>query len=194
MKMKINSNMLKSDYWRSGMYYHLERSLKAIQPKGRGVEFGGSNGVIQGFCPSVQFETRYYPEYDVLNPDSWETIWDVVVMDQVIEHVKRPWEVFDKLADHTRIAVITLPFLALVHPCPQDYWRITPDAIRDMAAERWDSVEIGSWGNADAAYWLARYGFDMSALLANVPEEKLVDALNRNDENLPLMIWAILQK
>lgn len=184
-----------SDYWRSYMYNQLRTRLPELGLSGKGVEFGGSNGVIQSMLPKVSFETRYYPEYDVLEPSSWQDTWDVAVMDQVLEHVKKPWEVFTRLASHVKkAAIITLPYLGPIHPCPDDYWRLTPSAIRELAGNDWREIEIGTWGNAEAAYLLSLHGFNMEALLSHVSMEELIRVLNINDETLPVMIWAILRK
>jgi hypothetical protein len=191
----ICNEINKSDYWRTVMYLQLQEQLASIVPVGSGVEFGGSNGVIQSMCPDVRFETRYYPKYDVLDTASWKSGWDVIVADQMLEHVKRPWEVFDNLAKHTKqVAVITVPFLALVHPCPDDYWRITQNGIKELAGNNWASVEVRSWGNKRAVRWLAEYAFDMPSLLENVPMNELLEVLDENDNSLPVMIWAVMRK
>lgn len=193
--MEISDAMFRSDYWRCRMYAEIKAHPAVIQAVGIGVEFGGSNGMIQGMMPNVSFETRYYPEFDVLDPKSWEQDWDVIVMDQVLEHVKRPWEVFSFLSKHTRqMAIITLPFLALIHPCPDDYWRLTPNAIREMAGTEWDNVDVYSWGNRLAVEWLAQYEFNMDAMHANVPEQLLRMALQIDESQLPVMVWAVMTK
>jgi len=186
-----------TDYWRTRMYAEINQAVDAVYPfPDTGVEFGGSNGVLQSMFPGTAFETRHYPRHDVCNPDSWEANWDIVLMDQVLEHVQRPWHVFDLLARHTKkIAILTLPFLALIHDwCPDDYWRMTPSAVRLLAGGSWRSVEVGSWGNDRAVHWLARYGFDMPSLLANVSEAELRSSLDENNASIPVMIWVILRK
>ncbi|MHB0913993.1 MAG: methyltransferase domain-containing protein [Armatimonadota bacterium] len=185
--------MIESDFWRTAMYRDLAVELARAPVSGEGVEFGGSNGVIQGMFPDVSFETREYPEHDALDPASWERAWDVVVMDQVLEHVKRPWEVFERLGKHARTAVVTVPFLCLVHPCPDDYWRMTEDGLRELAAG-FDEVTTGSWGNAEAVRLHLETGFSMEGLLKLRSVEQLGSLARINRPSTPIMVWAVMRK
>lgn len=186
--------LARQDYWRAVMYTKIRESLAGEAITGDGVEFGGSNGIIQSMLPGVIWETRRHPPYDIGDGASYERSWDVIVADQVLEHVARPWEAMRLIGEHTRkLAIITVPFLIGIHNSPGDYWRMTPQAISRLAAPHFSGIAIQSWGNAKAAYWHAIYN-RTSRLMRNVPEVELDAGLSENDASKPFVIWAILRK
>ena len=197
--MQITDESARRDFWRAYMYAELPEMLAPHQDRlseGTGLEFGGSNGIIQAMCPGIEWTTRDYPEYDVLNPPDWGEAKTVVVLDQVLEHVARPWEVFHYLHHFCCMAIITTPFLIGVHPCPNDYWRFAPDGIRHLAEiNGFDQIDIRTWGNAEAAYWNARYT-NTGNMMANVLEGVWQKALlpESNDPSKPFVVYAVLRK
>ena len=186
--------LIGNDYWRSVMYSRigLNHELKSI--KGEGVEFGGSNGIIQNMLPLIKWGVRLYPQYDITRESSFERNWDVIIADQVLEHTAQPWDAIRLIGEHTkRMAIITVPFLIGIHPSPHDYWRMTPRIINDLTKPYFAHRDIQSWGNAKVNYWHAVYN-RTSTLLANIPEPELEAELNNNDPKKPFVIWAILSK
>jgi hypothetical protein len=194
--MKIvrpNDELIISDYWRANMYATIRQRLFDNPLSGEGCEFGGSNGVIQSYCPNVRWESRDHPPYDVQSAETWDRMWDVVVMDQILEHVPRPWKAFEHLSRCTRkFAIITVPFSIEIHPCPGDWWRMTPDTIRLLANE-FSEIEIGTWGSPIVSYWYSTYR-TTEALIDCVPEQRWREVLEQNDPNCPFVIWALLRK
>lgn len=183
---------LHTDFWRTEMYRQIDETLTALGITGTGVEFGGTNGVLQSMLPNVQFETRHFPAYDAGKPESWEKSWDVVLFDQVLEHVARPWEVFELMGQHTnKLAIVTVPFMVAVHPYPIDYWRMSKACLAELAAPYFSKIITGSWGNRTVTKWCADH-----FLVAAVPKElaEMRATLADNDESLPLMVWGIFQK
>ena len=185
-------SLIEADYWRAVMYATLRQQLRDRPISGNGIEFGGSNGVIQGFCPAVEWETRGYPEYDVLDSKVWDGHWDVVVLDMVLEHVPRPWEVFRYLDQHAETAIITVPFLIGIHLCPDDCWRMTPSAIRQLGEPYYSDIDIRTWGNAEVAYLHAAYN-DTGTLL-KAERRRALGVLMGNDPDKPFDIWAVLRR
>jgi len=184
-------DLARADYWRAVMYLRLKQTLPDFE--GEGVEFGGSNGIIQGMLPQVKFEVRRYPAYDITDPNSFEREWDVLIADQILEHVDRPWKAFELIGEHARAAIITVPFMIRIHGSPRDYWRMTPKAIQMMAQPYFNKIDIQSWGTAKASYWHNLYN-RTSELFRNVPEEELIAELMDNVPNKPFVIWAVLRK
>jgi len=186
--------LIGNDYWRTVMYSHISEKLASETVKGEGVEFGGTNGIIQDMLPQVKWEVRNYPQYDITQESSFERNWDVIIADQVLEHTSKPWEAIRLIGEHTkRMAIITVPFLIGIHPSPHDYWRMTPRIINDLAKPYFPYRDIQSWGSAKVNYWHAIYN-RTSMLLANIPEPELEAELNNNDPKKPFVIWAILSK
>lgn len=188
---RVSDELLRSDYWRACMYADLSKVLSELNISGEGVEFGGSNGVIQSFCPNVKWTDMPYPPYDVCDPASWNREWDVVVLDQILEHTKEPWTALENIGRHAKVAIITVPFLLSIHKCPGDYWRMTPDALRAMAEPHFKSIYIKSWGNPVVSAWYTKYNLT-SNMMAGESEEAWRRELTRNDPNNPVVIWAVL--
>jgi hypothetical protein len=190
-----SDDLVRDDYFRAVMYTDIAEQLAGLDITGTGIEWGGSNGVIQRMLPGVQWENRDYPEYDVCKAESWSPA-DVVVADQVLEHVMYPWKAIEYAGIYTRdLAIVTVPFLIGVHPCPEDCWRMTPSTLRRLAEPYFSHIEIRSWGNADVAYWHAKYN-DTGTVLRNVPEGEWRHSLTpeANDLAKPFVIWMVARK
>lgn len=184
------------DYFRATMYSELaEHFLERPLIPGVGVEFGGgSNHIIQGMCHGTAFTELPYPQYDITNKDSWMDS-DIVIADQVLEHVREPWKVFECASQSVKQAlIITVPFLLKIHCCPGDFWRMTPECIRSMGQSAgFSDIYIDSWGTASAVYWVNHY-WDTWRMKEAVPEAEWRAALIENDVENPIMIWAVLRK
>ncbi|MDO8487693.1 MAG: hypothetical protein Q7S31_00065 [bacterium] len=188
------NDLAKNDYWRAVMYDRLRESLSHESVSGEGVEFGGSNGIIQNMFPHVVWEVRRFPNFDVTNESSYERSWDVIVTDQVLEHTEKPWEAMRLIGEHTtQIAIITVPFLIGIHNSPHDFWRMTPKAIHMLAKPYFPHIDIQTWGTPKANNWHAIYN-RTSRLIAAVPEAELEAELADNNTGKPFVIWAILKK
>lgn len=188
------NDLARNDYWRAVMYTRLQESLSRESVSGDGVEFGGSNGIIQNMLPAVVWEVRRFPEYDVTKAAAFDRNWDVIVTDQILEHTAQPWEAMRLIGEHTRqMAIVTVPFLIGIHNSPKDYWRMTPKAIQMLAQPHFRHIDIQTWGTPKVSYWHAIYN-RTSRLIADVPEVELDAQLNSNDEKKPFVIWAILKK
>lgn len=182
------------DFWRATMYTKIFESVKNLNIAGTGVEFGGSNGVLQSMFPEISWETRKYPPYDITDPKAFEKNWDIILADQVLEHVQRPWDAIKNIGEHTnKLAIITVPFLIGIHPAPHDYWRMTPRTINDLAWPYFPNREFGSWGTIKGNYWHSIYN-RTSVLFASVPEKEIEAELYDNQPKKPFVIWTILKK
>lgn len=183
----------KRDYWRAMMYKDIREFVFTDEMTGTGIEFGGSNGIIQSCLPNIRWENRDYPAYDITKEESHNEC-DVIIADQILEHVFEPWKAFENIGNHAKkAAIITLPFLIGLHPCPGDYWRITPQSIYQMAQYHFKRIYIKSWGNSRVNYWHSIYD-RTDTMMSNISEPVWRDALLENDIYKPFVIWAILEK
>jgi SAM-dependent methyltransferase len=133
------------------------------------------------------YRTAEYPEYDVcagpLAPESF----DLVIAEQVFEHIKHP----DRAAVHVLqmlrpggVFVITTPFLVKVHPAPMDCFRWTEDGIRILLETAGFSIlKTGSWGNRKC---LIR---DLTAGRGWAYYIPVIHSL-KNEPQLPVTVWA----
>lgn len=184
----------KEDYWRAVMYSKLRETLLKVDVDGVALEFGGSNGIIQGMLPKLKWEVRGYPPYDITKEASYEQDWDVIVADQILEHTERPWEAMRLIGEHTKkMAIITVPFMIGIHNSPVDCWRMTPRTIRKLAEPYFKDIDIQTWGNSTVNNWHAMYR-RTSRLIQDVSNEELMQGINLNDVGQPFVIWSILKK
>lgn len=133
------------------------------------------------------FTSLNYPAFDVCAPSGDEGTFDVVICEQVLEHVVDPFgaaRTLRALARPGGHVVVSTPFLVRVHELEmygmRDYWRFTPNGLRQLLQSAGLSVsEIGSWGNrhvvvANFDRWPARRRWHRT-----------------NDEpDLPVQVWA----
>jgi SAM-dependent methyltransferase len=114
--------------------------LSAIEISGRGREPLGWRS----------FRSTEYPAFDLLHPTQIGT-YDVVLCEQVLEHVPDPWKAMRtlfELCNPGGHVVVGTPFMLRLHREPMDYWRFSPDGLREMAtAAGFESITLGSWGN-----------------------------------------------
>lgn len=112
------------------------------------------------FWQSVGFgsyDSVSFPYFDVCRTDDAGNVddinnpsFDLVVMDQVLEHVRDPMVALDtawKLLKTGGRVFVATPFLVKYHPSPIDCWRWTETGMRRMLEDSYSSVRIGQWGN-----------------------------------------------
>ncbi len=142
--------------------------------------------------PDAQIVEANYPEYNVLDLKLEDAKYDIVVMDQVLEHVGvEPWKAFDELhrvLKEDGIAIVTTVFGYEIHGAPGDFLRYTPDALRALAGNFSQVIEAEGWGNK-TAFMCGRY--------FNVPYAKwhpLHKMATRNNPRFPIVTWVVCQK
>jgi SAM-dependent methyltransferase len=113
------------------------------------------SGDAQAALGWSSFTSLNFPAFDVCAPAGDEGTFDVVICEQVIEHVVDPFLAVRNLRALTRPGghlVLSTPFLIRVHELPaygmRDYWRFTPSGMRRLLESGgWEVGEIGAWGN-----------------------------------------------
>ena len=113
------------------------------------------SGDARGGLGWRSFTSLNHPAFDVCAPTGDEGTFDVVICEQVIEHVIDPFLAVRTLRALTRPGghvVVSTPFLVRVHELPayamRDYWRFTPHGMRQLLETAGFEVrEIGAWGN-----------------------------------------------
>ncbi len=145
------------------------------------------SGDTHAAWPWSQYTSLMYPEFDICAPVEEPGLFDLVICEQVIEHVEDPWVAAANLrelcAPGGRVIVST-PFLIRVHELPQydmrDYWRFTPRGLRTLLERAGLEVErVGAWGNRDC----------VTAELDRWSAYKRWHSL-RNEPELPVQVWA----
>jgi SAM-dependent methyltransferase len=137
-----------------------------------------------------------FPAYDMLALPFPDSRFDVVLSDQVLEHIAG--DPFTAVRESVRVTrpggwiIHTTCFFNEIHCAPQDYWRFTPEALRLLCRGVAEPVEIGGWGNL-AMIPLTRLGLRFRP----VPEARwhpLHRLAVRNNPRWPITTWLVARK
>lgn len=185
---------MKREHWcRVVMNRALEAYVGALDhPRLAALEISGRAWSHLPF--KLHFATGY-PNYDVCKSalvyeDGGPKPFDVIFIEQVLEHVQSPpsavKNLYDSLSDGGHL-IVTTPFLLKVHDAPGDYWRWTEDGLRLLlqgAGFHAEDISTGSWGNREC-------------VLANASDWAWYEPGKHSLENepeLPVVVWAFARK
>ncbi len=93
------------------------------------------SGDLHGHWPWRSYRVLDYPAFDLCDPGVVEPVADVVICEQVLEHVTDPLRAAATLREVCRPGghlIVSTPFLLRVHNQPGDYWRFTVPALRRL--------------------------------------------------------------
>jgi hypothetical protein len=151
-------------------------------------EISGDSHADRGWREYEQLE---YPRFDICAPVEQPGRYDVVICEQVLEHVVDPFTAganLRELCARGGHVIVSTPFLIKVHELPmfamRDYWRFTPRGLRTLL-ERSGLVveEIGEWGNRDCIVG------NLDHWSAYRPDQSL-----ENEADLPVQVWAFARR
>jgi SAM-dependent methyltransferase len=139
----------------------------------------------------AHFDSLDYPAFDLCAPLDGHRTYDVVLCEQVMEHVVDPIAAAANLRDLCNPGghvVVSTPFLIRVHELPaygmRDYWRFTPSGLRLLLERAGLEVqEIGHWGNRRV----------VRGNLDRWPAYRRWHALG-NEPDLPVQVWAFARR
>jgi SAM-dependent methyltransferase len=137
--------------------------------------------------PWKGYKRLNYPQFDVCAPVTVPDRFDVVICEQVLEHVVDPWRAAANLRELTvpgGHVIVSTPFLIKVHEIAlvgmHDYWRFTARGLRILLEKAGLEVDaVNTWGNRRCVIGnLRRWS-------AYRPWQPL-----RNDPDLAVQVWA----
>jgi SAM-dependent methyltransferase len=179
---------------RKNLYEFLGTELSNVSDGGVLLNIGSGGDIeslIEETCARKQFKKTSMDISPDRRPDivcdvcqmTFKSSFDVVVMAEVLEHVRRPntacQKIYEALRPGGRV-IITTPFIFPLHDRPHDYWRFTRYGLEYLLDEVGFSEisirERNSWGEAVAVLlWrvvntpgyprLAKYSMGLTALL-----------------------------
>lgn len=188
---------------RYGMYQHLEqvfhdygrsRHLRVLS-----VSHSNRLARVIGGQASMEFAEANYPEASILDLPFEADQFDVVVSDQVLEHVKGdPQRAIDESRRVLKMGGLALHTTCLMNPIhtadftPSDLWRFTPEALRWLCRDFSRIVDAGGWGSPYV--WLT---VALGLRYEPVPHAKwhpLHRVAMRNDARWPVTTWVAAEK
>lgn len=174
------------DQWlREVMLADTEREFRELDPAGLDVvEVTGALWADWPWRSRTQFD---FPDFDLCAPpDQLPGPFDLVICEQVLEHVPDPITAVDTLRRLTKpggLVYISTPFLIRLHPQPGDYWRFTPSGLETLL--RFKGLEplwVRSWGNRQA-------------VVANFDAWRVRGHRSlRNEPHLPAVVWSLARR
>jgi SAM-dependent methyltransferase len=179
-----------SEHWqRVVLNAAVDRHLASLDPsRCSAAEISGANHADK---PWREYTSLDYPEFDLCAPLEQPARFDVVICEQVLEHVEDPWLAASNLGGLCVAGghvVVSTPFMIRVHELPSyglpDYWRFTPRGLRTLLEKAGLEVDtVGSWGNRQCVIGnLRRWS-------AYRPWHSLY-----NEPDLPLQVWAFARR
>ena len=148
------------------------------------VEISGTGNSIYNWKSYTSYS---FPEFDLLDPGQITRQYDVVICEQVLEHVQDPFLATRTLFDLVvpgGVVVISTPFFIRLHSMPDDYWRFTPSAIAILLERAgFEAIDVHTWGNKSA----------VKNNLDNWQGYRFYHSL-RNRPWCPVMVWAFARK
>lgn len=162
---------------------------------------------IGGFISHPKKFLRPYNQYITININSRAHIqmdghylgfrsnfFDVVLIDQVLEHVQNPIKVLKesyRVLQSGGYIIVTVPFMLPIHDSSSDYWRFSEDGLRIMLTEAgFHDIKTDSWGNKAAIIAYMKYSY--VGTCSKLELRKILKS--ENDKIFPLMCWGIGNK
>ena len=167
----------------------VEAHIASLDPSGKSAaEISGAAQAGKGWRSFISLN---FPEFDLCAPLDGQGPFDVVICEQVLEHVIDPCAAARNLrglcapGGHV---IVSTPFLIRVHELPAfgmpDFWRFTPRGLRvllEHAGLEVDTVE--TWGNRHV----------VAGNLDRWPAYRRWMPLG-NEPDLPVQVWAFARR
>lgn len=175
-----------ADQWqRVALNRSVAAHIAALDPPARtAAEISGD---AYASLPWAAYTSLMYPEFDLCAPLVGRGRFDVVICEQVLEHVVDPCAAAANLRELCAPGghvIVSTPFLIKVHELPawglEDYWRFTPRGLRTLLERAGLEVEaVEAWGNrrvivGNLGRWTAYRRWHSL----------------RNEPDVPVQVWA----
>ena len=155
----------------------------------RALEISGDKWATFGFAEYLSVD---YPEYDVCAGVYEREAFDVIIAEQVFEHVLRPYRAVKNVWAMLRPGghfLISTPFLIRRHDVPVDCSRWTELGLKHLLAEggfSLNNIHTDSWGNRACV----RAGLQVPGYAVWLP---WLHPLH-NEPEFPVVVWALATK
>jgi SAM-dependent methyltransferase len=153
------------------------------------LEISGSGS--QGRYDFRSYRSAQYPEYDVCKEPLAQEQFDLVIAEQVLEHVLRPDRASANVYQMLRpggVFVVGTPFLLKVHEYPLDLYRWTEHGMRQLLETAGFTVLVtASWGNRECLSADMKPGLDWTVY------NPYIHSLH-NEPQFAIVVWAFAEK
>lgn len=137
-----------------------------------------------------------YPEFNVLDLPFNDDAYDLVLADQVLEHVEgNPADAINqcmRILKSGGVGIITTCLINPIHKHPGDYWRFTPDGLANLIEGEAEIIECSGWGNLRAVNLL--HSPLRRQLVPMRTWHPLYRIATQNDPEWPIVTWIVFRK
>lgn len=150
--------------------------------------------------PNAKLTETSWPEINILSLPFPDRTFDVVITDQILEHVDgNPQNAVDesyRVLKPGGIAIHTTVFgYRGHHKHPVDYWRFTPSGLRYLCRNFSEIKSSGGWGNRYSTVLLAIFPKIANRNLDNkICNVLLWPIFRKNDPSFAHTVWIIAKK
>jgi len=181
---------LEDEQWaRTVMNPRVEELVRSLDPSTKSaLEISGNTWSRR--ANFKKFKALDYPDYDVCAGPVPGEKFDVIIAEQVFEHLLWPYRAVKNVYDSLNAGgafVISTPFLLKVHNYPVDCSRWTEIGLRHLLAEGgfpMENIVTESWGNR-------------ACIKANWPRWQVYQSWRhslKNEPEYPIVVWALARK
>jgi SAM-dependent methyltransferase len=179
-----------ADQWqRVVMNEAIDAHIASLEPPTRSAaEISGDSHAGK---PWREYTSLMYPDFDLCAPLKRRREFQVVICEQVLEHVVDPGAAAANLRDLVvpgGHVIVSTPFLIKVHELPffelRDYWRFTPRGLRTLLEGSGLEVDtVETWGNR-------------ACVVGNLRRWSAYRRWHslRNDPDLAVQVWALARR
>jgi SAM-dependent methyltransferase len=142
--------------------------------------------------PFKSLRSADYPDYDICKKPLALESFDLVIAEQVFEHLLYPYRAAKNVYAMLRPGgyfLISTPFLQKIHNFPVDCSRWTPLGMKYFLSETGfpiDAIQSGSWGN--------RAAVEANLKAPHFPYYNPILHPMKNEEIFPVQVWALARK
>ncbi len=176
------------EHWqRQVMNASVEAKIDTLDPSG--VRVAEISGDLHGTRPWREYTALAWPDFDLSAPLTETRRFDLVICEQVLEHVPDPWAAvrnLHALCEPGGRLIVSTPFLVKLHEefFQRDYWRFTPRGLETLLTGAGFEIEqLESWGNRACVVG------NFSSWSAYRRWHSL-----RNEPDFPLQVWAFARR
>jgi len=115
----------------------VKQIISSIPKDGIGLNIGAGKTRVDSRIKNMEIFEQPGIDYvgSVENIPIEDNKFDVIITQEVLEHVKNPWKAMSEIQRVLKkggLAYIQLPFTIGFHPCPNDYWRFSKEGIEEL--------------------------------------------------------------
>jgi SAM-dependent methyltransferase len=181
--------------------------LKNLGPeffKGKvAIEIGGSEGTIAKMLRLLGATVQVAPDYprvDVENLPYTAESCDIIVLDQILEHLRHPWiaaEQIRRVLKKGGLCICTSVFIYPIHHGGNygDYYRFSPDGFQAIF-ENFKIISADGWGSAEVlrlTYNHSDRGPEGTSPITK-PQAERLGIYNHTDAMNYMMTWCVAQR